>query len=168
MKNKKVIISIILAVVVLSVAGGLYLRKADKPEIKVPQSPEEMIKLADSNEFKAMDEDAKRDVMRKSMQQQFDSTINEYFALPEKDRTAYLDEVIDKIGQMRDQWSKRRPNQDSDLQRPRRTPSAERMRERTESMDPERLAKMAEFMQAMQKRMEKRGIESGFEHSGRR
>ncbi|MCK4886344.1 MAG: hypothetical protein KAS96_03090 [Planctomycetes bacterium] len=162
MKNKKIIISIILAIVILSVAGGFY-AKSSKQEIKLPQSPEELREFADSNDFKAMDEKTRREVMRKSMQQQFDNTLNEYFALEEKDKSAYLDDVIDRMGQMRARWRSRRNRDNEDgQQRPRRMPSAERMRERTESMDPERLARMVEFMKAMQKRMGERGIESGF------
>jgi len=167
MKNKKIVISVVLAVVVISVAGAFY-AKGSKPEIKIPQSREEMRALADSNDFKAMDRKARRSVMRKSMQQQFDNTLTEYFALQGKDRTAYLDDIIDRMGQMRQQWRKRRgQDKKQSEQRPRRTPSAERMRERTESMEPERLARMAEFMNAMQKRMKDRGIKGGFGPGGR-
>ena len=172
MKNKKVIISIVFAAAIFSAAGVFYAKK-DKPEIKIPQSWQEMRELADSNDFKALDEKTRRDVMRKSMEQQFDTTLNGYFALAEKDRAAYLDEVIDRMGQMREQWQRRRDPNDNRAererpQRERRAPSAERMRQRTESMDPEKLAKMAEFMQAMQKRMGERGIQGGFGPGGRR
>ena len=165
MKNKKVIISIVLTVAIISVAGVFYAKK-DKPAIKVPQSMEEMRDFADSNEFKALDGKTRREVMHKAMEQQMDTTLTEYFALAEKDRTAYLDEVIDRMGQMRQQWRERRdPNSNRDeRERPqgeRRAPSAERMRQRTESMDPQKLAKMAEFMKAMQKRMGERGIQGG-------
>jgi len=174
MKNKKVIISIVFAVAIFSAAGVFFAKKEkDKPEVKIPQNWQDMRELADSNDFKALDEQTRRNVMRKSMRQQFDTTLNDYFALAEKDRAAYLDDVIDRMGQMRQQWQRRRDqnnNRDAQQQRPqkeRRAPSAERMRERTESMDPQKLAKMAEFMQAMQKRMSERGIQGGFGRGGR-
>jgi len=172
MKNKKVIISIILTVAILSAAGVFY-AKGGKQDIKVPQSPEDMRAFMDSNDFKAMDEESRKEFMhkameehRKVMEEHMNKQLDEYFALPIKDRTAYLDEAINRMEQMRNQWRDRRGSDKKDgEQRPpreaRKAPSAEKMRERTESMDPQRLAQMAEFMKAMHERMEERGIKGG-------
>lgn len=92
-----------------------------------------------------------RPLFRRRMEQRLDK----YFELPPAERTAYLDEVIDRIQQ---RWS-RDPNRArrSGRRRGRFTPG--RVRGMIERTTPEQRAKFDEFRKAMRKRMRERGVE---------
>lgn len=110
------------------------------------------------------------------MEARMDERVDKYHELSTEDeRKAYLDEMIDWM-QTRMAQRPRRPEsgrtdaqagQGEDGQLPRGHPrfSPEGMKERIETTDPVKKARFAEFLKAMRKRMEERGI--AFPHGGR-
>lgn len=102
--------------------------------------------------------DRLRENVRPMFRQRMEQRIDAFFALPEEQRDAYLDDMIDRMQEMRN----RRPRDAGRGDRQGRrgggfTP--ERMKQRLENTPPDRRAKMAEFFRAMRQRMEDRGIE---------
>ena len=98
-----------------------------------------------------------------------------YFTLPKEQRTAHLDKMIDEMQTMRgtfEQMRRERPRRDANdpnMQRRReqaqqtqggRTASSRgnRSRARSERGTPEQRAQRTQFGEAMQKRMQERGI----------
>ena len=106
------------------------------------------------------EEGEQREKIRKNIMPVFrkrhEERLKAYFELPEEERTAYLDEMIDRIQQHR---SERRPdNEHAPREQRRRGPSPERMKERIETTDPETRAQSTEFRRALRERMEERGV----------
>lgn len=107
-------------------------------------------------------------VFRARMEQ----AVDRYFELPPEQRTAYLDEMIDRHEQFRRERQARRAagenerpregrSNDQRRRRPggrrgRRTP--ERHKRRIKRISGERRARMTEFMEAMRKRRRERGL----------
>ena len=111
-------------------------------------------------------ENLRRNVRRVFMEMMRDA-VNEYFELPEMERTAYLDERIDEFrarGGARRGPGRGAPDGESDrgaggsARSGRRGPTPERMGRMMRRTDPEMRAKMIEFRRAMRERMEERGI----------
>ena len=160
MKNKKIIISIILVFVILSVAA-LFYANGTKQDVKIPKSQEELFTFIDSDDFKAMDDKTKKAVVGKAIQQYWNRTVDEYFATDEKDRDAYLDNVIETMEQTKKIWGERKKQENKPAnkqaqQRPKKILNAEGLRQKDESADPVRLARMSEFKKAIMERMGKR------------
>ncbi|MBN1554382.1 MAG: hypothetical protein JXA11_06530 [Phycisphaerae bacterium] len=97
--------------------------------------------------------------------------INRYFDLPPEQRTAYLDEMIDRHEQRRQEWRNRRPpredraeNNQADNQRRRDRGgrrghwSPERRKRMLERIPGEQRARHMEFREAMRKRRQERGL----------
>jgi hypothetical protein len=129
--------------------------------------------------------DQLRDNMREVMQRRMRERLDEFFELPEEERDAYLDRILDRFGRPRrppggqdggppppereptvaddDGNAEGAPDGegDGDEDRPRRGrrgPTPEGMKRMTENTDPEDRARMGEFMKALRKRAEERGI----------
>jgi hypothetical protein len=127
-----------------------------------------------------------RENMSSMMQQQMQKRVEEYFALPPEQRQQHLDATIDEMIARREQFATRRaerqaqgetnrpesstsdaPNQtDQQTRRPRRGPSAERLKRRIENTDPETRARFVQYISDLRARMEERGVE--FSWRGRR
>ena len=128
-----------------------------------------------------------RESMGRMFQQRMQKTVDEWYALPEDQRDAYLDRQIDQWAQMRqrreqereerqaeredgERDEENRDNAEERRQRRERGPwgpqadrgeMRQRIRERTEATSPEQRAKMTAFMQAMGRRMAARGMSGG-------
>ncbi len=109
--------------------------------------------------------DEERERLRKNVggvfRQRIASRVDEYFELPAEQRTAYLDEMINRMGQ-RPRF-RRPPGESSDGSssgRPRRrgrfTP--QRLKRMIENTSPEQRAKFTQFMKDMRQRREELGI----------
>jgi flagellar biosynthesis/type III secretory pathway M-ring protein FliF/YscJ len=116
--------------------------------------------------------------------QRMRKTVDEWYALPEDQRVAYLDGLIDDWEQARDYWRQRREREEQEAERSDgqeegksdegsdhqerrdRGPRGERdrgqvrqhIRERTETTSPEDRAKQMAFFSAMMKRRTERGL----------
>jgi hypothetical protein len=122
--------------------------------------------------FREVDEGQReklRDNIRPVMRQVMMARVTQYFEIPETEKVAYLDQMIDEGGGMMGRGGPGGPGggpppggADRDANRPpdgeRRGPSPERMKARLESTDPADRARMQEFHKDMRERMEQRGI----------
>jgi len=105
-------------------------------------------------------------LMRERMQQMMERRLDDYFALPPAERTAYLDRMIDEMADRRARrpppTARSRPEPSSESPRPPRRRgrgfAPERMKRHIEKTPPEVRARRMEFHKAMRKRMEERGI----------
>ncbi len=91
--------------------------------------------------------------------------VDEYFALPTQERTAFLDRMIDQQDARRREWQQRAGSDQgasdspsgSQETRGRGPLSAERLKGFIENRTPEERARMLEFFKAMRERREERG-----------
>ena len=114
--------------------------------------------------------DEARDAMRQRWEAEQTKRVNDFFALPPgKERDKYLDRVIDEMEARRRDWEQRRsttqpttrPMPDGPATRPTDAQRARGRAERGDRTPPDQRAKRAEFMSAMMKRMQQRGITPG-------
>ncbi|MCX5633418.1 MAG: hypothetical protein NTW93_07080 [Phycisphaerae bacterium] len=194
-RKKIVIIAVIAVVFCLSASGGLYYmfkgssdrtdefgrRRRDWRDANLPnpdkQKPQEIMAYMDSAEFKKLAPRKQFEYMRQGGRQVMEYQMETYFSLgDEKQKTAYLDQMIDRMQaeranfeQMRGQMPRRQrdANEPNDPNRPsrrqaqaggRRTQTASGMRARSERGTALQRAQRDAFMTAMRKRMQQRGI----------
>jgi hypothetical protein len=187
MKVKRKTIIIVLAAGFSVAAVSTVWLAARQPSVP-DFSDKKLDEIADylrSDEFREMDRGTRRASIREAMGQMMASRAKEYCELPAQEQTAYLDEVIDSMqtrrreieGRREDYESRRREFEArreqtqarSDAQdggqrrrwqgrRRGRRRSAERMRLRTEFIDPKVRAQRAKFREALRERMRERGI----------
>jgi hypothetical protein len=184
--NKKLII--IISIVVLGLAGAstvVFVFKGGAKSKVTPdpasQSDAQMREYVQSEQFKNLAEQDRRQYMRSAMGQRMTSQAQKYNGLPAEQRTAYLDEVIDSMQAWREQMprpARRRDANDPNFradrrqrgeqgngqggpqgQGQRRQMEPSQMRARMESMDPARAVQMQAFREALRKRMQERGIQ---------
>jgi uncharacterized membrane protein len=109
--------------------------------------------------------------MRPMMERRMEQHMDEFFALPPEKRNEFLDRQIDRMQQgfgrgQRPQGSENPPREarpdgrGGSGRHGRGGFTPERMKRMLERTSPERRAKFVEFMKAMRKRMQERGIES--------
>jgi flagellar basal body-associated protein FliL len=139
------------------------------------QSAEEIMKYRNSEKFKKLSPQEQMMYTGASMRTMMNHHTETFFNLPEDKKTAYLDKLIDEMQQnmknfeqMRNQMP-RRPREPNDINDPNaQRRRAERIAQRNnpanvrsmrERGDPEERAKQTQFRQAMQKRMQQRGIQ---------
>ena len=116
---------------------------------------------------------------REVMQAQMDKRVDEYFNTPEEQRQVLLDRHIDEMAKFREQMRQRSeqrraenearddeggdrpPDESRERRDPRRRmgATAQERKERSESRDPDRMARRITYFTAMRKQMEARGIE---------
>lgn len=118
--------------------------------------------------------------LRRYWRYQMQRTVDGYFALPEDQREAYLDRVIDEMEQFREAMRQRRPegdqNRREDMRRrwermsrdERKNLVRDRWRERIEEGTPEQRAKMSAFFRALANRRAQRGLGTMWGGRGRR
>ena len=112
--------------------------------------------------------------MGEAMEARMNKVMDDYFALPPKDRDKYLDKLIDEQEARMREWRQRattrpatRPARED---RPTSRPAGDwqrRANERADRTPPERQAKRAEFMAAMMQRRMERGLSNGPGAGGR-
>lgn len=174
MKTNKKLIIIISAVLISLAAGSVvwHVARRAKPFDATGKKPEQIFEYLQSDEFRNLDPNTRRDYARQAFGQMMTQRAKEYSELPPEKRTAYLDEVIDSMQSQRREFESRRagfmrprdgePNRRTfnpsanPSNRPRRKP--EDMRARRELTDPTTRAQMAAFRQALGARMQQRGI----------
>ena len=129
--------------------------------------------------YENLDEE-KKDQLRENLGEMFRERmrqrVEEYFELPQEEREAFLDEMIDRMQQHRRQWEDRRgPGRGRDGDRERRdgetgrngpgpggrgfTP--DRMKSMLENTSPEDRAKFVEFHKDLRERLRERGLGRG-------
>jgi hypothetical protein len=167
--NKKLII--IISAVLISLAAGSVVwkvtRRAKLPDV-TGKKPEQIFEYFQSEEFRNLDPNTRRNYARRAFDQMITQRAKEYCELPPEKRTAYLDEIIDSMQSQRREFESRRTEsmrpRDGEQNRrpsrprtrPRRRP--EDMRARREPIAPATRAQRAAFRQAMGERMRQRGI----------
>lgn len=173
------------AIIIIAGAGAwgiVSLRGGEKRMDMTNKSDQEIRDYLGSDEFKNLDRQQRRSNARAAMHEMMDRTVNRYFELPQQQRTAYLDKVIDDMSRhiqemrkMRQQRQSLADNTQSSQQGredrgressrgdghrgTRRGRTAEGMRARQERHSAESRAKRTEFMMAMRERMKQRGID---------
>jgi|GEM_PF-1162349 len=186
-KNKTIlIIAIVICVAVVTV---LAVRHYSTPNF-AKMTPQQFRQYMDSNEFRDANEDKKREIfdqMRDAREAQMEKQVNEYSALRDYEKTAYLDKIIDEMEARRAEFMAREANdangppdfngppdpnrfgrfgpQDSNSPRRMgqqgrqfRMPEPSRMRQRSARTSADTKAKMMQFRQDMMNRMQARGI----------
>ncbi|MGB8226277.1 MAG: hypothetical protein WCE45_05360 [Sedimentisphaerales bacterium] len=194
-RKKIMIIAVIAVVFCLSASGGLYYmlkgssqdrtdafgrRRREWRDANLPnpdkQKPQEIMAYMDSAEFKKLAPRKQFEYMRQGGQQVMEYQMETYFSLPdEKQKTAYLDQIIDRMQNQRANFRPpdangprrfRDANDPNDPNRPSRrqgqaggrTRTASSMRARSERGMPLQQAQREQFRAAMRKRMQQRGI----------
>jgi hypothetical protein len=137
------------------------------------QSYDDIMAYRNSDKFKKLSQREQMMYTMMSGRQVMEHNVETYFNLPKEQKTAYLDKVIDEMQQMRpnfeqmrrDNPRRRDANDVNDPNRAARRAAREaqmnnpsRARSMRERGNPEQRAKQMQFMQAMQKRMQQRGI----------
>ena len=123
MSKRKITVGVV-AIILLVVGSVWALRSRTDPQVeKVKQLQAEAFKPGTTpeqrrqnfdlvrQEMDKLSPDQRREVrdqMREGFQRRMDQQIKEYFALPPKDRTAYLDKQINEMEKRRKEWEARR------------------------------------------------------------
>ena len=181
-KNKKILI--VALVVGTAISVTLAVKHYSKPDF-AKMNPRQIREYFDSNQFRDANEDQRRAVreqMGEAMMARMTAQANEYAALPDTDKTAYLDKIIDDMQARRAEFMARDANGPPDPNRfrrfgprdpnsPRRQmgqqgrqfrmPEPSRMRQRSERISADSRVKMAQFRQDLMNRMQERGIQMG-------
>ncbi|MGA2915785.1 MAG: hypothetical protein ABSE89_07140 [Sedimentisphaerales bacterium] len=187
-RKKIAIITAVIIVVCLSASGGLYYmfrgsnngaeddfgrRRREWNDSNLPnpdkQKPQEIMAYMDSDEFKKLSGREQFMYMRQGGQKVMEYQMDTYFSLPdEQQKTAYLDQMIDRMQTQRTNFERMRPprrdaNEPNDPNRPqpfgnRRNFTAANMRARSERGTPLQRAQREAFFEAMRTRMQQRGI----------
>jgi len=137
------------------------------------QSVKQILKYRDSDRYKQLSSREQMMYTMASGRKLMDYHIETYFTVPKEQQTPYLDKLIDEMQSMRgnfEQMRRERPRRDANdpnMQRRReraqqaqggRRPNPSRMRAMRERGTPERTAQRRQFGEAMQKRMQERGM----------
>ncbi len=162
---------LIRAVVVLLIIGlstsAVFAIRAYRQRKLIASLQEDPRKAFDAAREGKITRDQARQIMEDSRERRMDKQLDEYFALPEKDRVKYLDKQIDEMQARMREWQSRAATQPA--RRPTTEPTTRpnrdrggdpvaRMRTRIETGDPARKAQRAAYMSAMRERMQQRGI----------
>ena len=180
-KNKTILI--VALVVGAAITVTMAVSHYSKPNF-AKMSPRQIREYFDSNQFRDANEDKRREIreqMGEAMQARMEAQVNEYFSLPDAQKTVYLDKIIDDMEARRAEFLARDANDTNgppdpnrfrrfgprDPNSPRRQmtrqqfrrPEPSRMRERSERISTDTRVKMAQFRRDLQSRMQERGIQ---------
>ena len=200
--RKKIVIIIAATVVAVSVVGGAMMvfggdepedqrrgRFRMTPDANLPnpekQKPQEIITYIDSEEFRQLPVQQKMNYYRGSGRKVMEYQMDTYAALPEEEKIAYIDSIIDRMDSMREEMAQyreqrraqreleRQNNPDAQQQSRRggrggrRSFDPARRRARRERGTPERRAIRRQFFTALRNRSQERGIEMPGRGGGR-
>lgn len=196
--EKKMIIIIAAAVIAVAAIGGTLMVFSGKdssddrqrprrftmtPDPNLPnpekQKPQEIIAYMDSEEFKQLSSGQKMNYMFSSGRKVMEYQMDTYAALPEEEKTEFLDSIIDRMDSMRQEMAQYRderrdqrqlerqnnPDSQQQTQRNRRSRDGRRgfdparRRAMSERGTPEQRAIRRQFFTALSNRAEQRGIE---------
>jgi hypothetical protein len=183
-KNKTILI--VALVVGAIITAAMAAKHYSKPDF-TKMSPRQIREYFDSNQFRDANEDKRREIrdqMGEAMMARAEAQANEYAALPDAQKTVYLDKIIDDMQARRAEFLARDANDANGPPDPNRfrrfgprdpnfmqrqgqqarqfrRPEPSRMRERSERISTDSRIKMAQFRQDMMNRMQERGIPMG-------
>ncbi len=167
LKKKTVIIIALLAIAVSAAAGAIFWRSRLASNNPSKKSPEQLRTYLSSEKFRNLDEETRRKQFASLFRSRMLRPVKEYYALPEDQRTAYLDKTIDEMQerfkQFRDNPPRSRPrradpNDRTARDRLQQMRNPENMRARSDYIDAESRARMRQFRRDMRNRMRQRGI----------
>ena len=181
-KNKTILIAAIVLVAGIIIAVPITIKHYSKPD-SAKTNPRQMREHTDSNQFRDANENKRRE-MAEAMRTKMEAQANEYAALPDAQKTAYLDKIIDDMEARRAEFMARDANDANGPPDPNRfrrfgprdpnfiqrqgqqarqfrRPEPSRMRERSERTSADTRVKMMQFRQDMMNRMQERGIQMG-------
>ncbi|MGD1043601.1 MAG: hypothetical protein ABR913_11175 [Sedimentisphaerales bacterium] len=185
-KSKTILIAAIVLAAGVAIAVPIAIKHYSKPDF-TKMAPRQIREYFDSNQFRDANEDKRREIreqMGEAMQARMTAQANEYFSLPDAQKTAYLDKIIDDMQARRAEFLARdandangppdpnrfrrfgprdpnSPRRQQALQQQFRRPEPSRMRERSERISADTRVKMAQFRRDLQNRMQERGIQMG-------
>jgi hypothetical protein len=172
-KNKTILIVAIVLAAGIAIAVPIAIKHYSKPDL-AKMSPQQ---IRDANENKRREI---REQIGETMRTKMETQANEYVALPDAQKTAYLDKIIDDMEARRAEFSAKDANGPSDPNRfrrfspqdpnsmrqqmarqPFRRPEPSRMREMSSRMSTDTRVKMSQFRRDLMNRMQERGIQGG-------
>jgi hypothetical protein len=186
-KNKTILIAAIVLAAGVAIAVPIAVKHYSKPDF-VKMNPRQIREYFDSNQFRGANEDKRREIreqMGEAMQARMEAQANEYFSLPDAQKTVYLDKIIDDMQARRAEFLARDANdangppdpnrfrrfgprdpnfmrrQQGQQARQFRAPEPSRMRERSSRMSADSRVKMNQFRRDLMNRMQERGITPG-------
>ncbi len=183
-KNKTIMIAAIVLAAGLAIAVPITVKHYSKPDF-AKMSREQIRDYIDSNQFRDANEDKRREIrdeIGEAMRAKMEAQANEYAALPDAEKTVYLDKIIDDMEARRAEFAARDANGPPDpnrfrrlgprdpnfMRRPQgqqarqfRAPEPSRMRERSSRMSADSMVKMNQFRRDLRDRMQERGVQMG-------
>jgi hypothetical protein len=185
-KSKTILIAAIVLATGTAIAVPIAFKYYSKPDF-AKMTQQQIRQYLDSNEFRDANEDKRRETFQQigeAMQARAEAQANEYFSLPDAQKTAYLDKIIDDRQARRAEFLARDGNDANGPPDPNRfrrfgprdpnfmqrqgqqarqfrRPEPSRMRERSERIGTDTRIKMAQFRQDIMNRMQERGIPMG-------
>jgi len=115
-KSRKILITIIaVCVLVGSLIAGFAISRANKssyPDVDINE-PNQVREFVRSEEFRSMDEEERREFFQKRMREAMVNGADEYCQLPEDQKTAYLDNIIDQMQNRMREFRRNRPEDGS-------------------------------------------------------
>ena len=185
-KNKTILIAVIVLAAGTAIAVTMTVRHYSKPDF-TKMNPQQIRQFFDSNQFRDANEDKRREIrdeIGEAMRTRMEAQANEYAALPDAQKTVYLDKIIDDMQARRAEFLARDANDANgppdpnrflrfgprDPNSPRRQmgqqarqfrmPEPSRMRERSERISADTRVKMNQFRRDMMNRMQERGLQN--------
>jgi hypothetical protein len=177
---------IILIVVIVLAAGiaipvSTALKHHSKPDF-AKTNPRQIREHFDPNQFRDANENKRREIreqMGEAMRTRMEAQANEYAALPDSQKTVYLDKIIDDMEARRAEFSARDANGPLDpnrfgrfgprdpnsmrqqmVRQPFRRPEPSRMREMSSKISDDMRVKTNQFRRDLMNRMQERGIQN--------
>jgi len=182
-KNKTILIAAIVLAAGIAIAVPITVKHYSKPDF-VKMNRQQIREYIDSNQFRDANEDKRREIrdeIGEAMRTRMETQANEYVALPDTEKTAYLDKIIDDMEARRAEFSARDANGPPDPNRFRRfgprdpnsmrrqqgqparqvrAPEPSRIRERSSRMSADTRVKMNQYRRDLMNRMQERGIQN--------
>jgi hypothetical protein len=186
-KNKTILIAAIVLAAGIAIGVPITIKHYSKPDF-AKMSREQIRDYIDSNQFRDANEDKRREVrdqIGEAMRTKMEAQATEYVALPDTEKTAYLDKIIDDMQARRAEFMARDANdtngppdpnrfgrlgprdpnfmrrQQGQQARQFRRPEPSRMREMSSRMSADSRVKMNQFRRDLMNRMQERGIQMG-------
>lgn len=176
--NKTILIAAIVLAAGIAIAVPIAVKHYSKPDLaKMP--PREVREHSDSNQFRDANGNKRREMREQTgeaTRANMETQANEYTALPDAQKTIYLDKIIDDMEARRAERPARDTNGLPDPNRFRRLaprdpnsmrqqmarrPEPTRTREMSSRMSNDTRVKMTQFRRDLMNRMRERGIQEG-------
>ena len=182
-KNKIILIAAIVLAAGVVIAGTIAVKHYSKPDFS-KMSRQQIREYTDSNQFRDANENKRREIrdeIGEAMRIKMEAQANEYAALSDTQKTAYLDKIIDDMEARRAEFSTRDANGPQDPNRFRRfgprdpnsmrrqqgqqarqfrRPEPSRTREMSSRMSADSRVKMNQYRRDLMNRMQERGIQN--------